>query len=80
MPKLKLGPILDERPVKLTVELPAAVHRDLIAYGQALQQETGQAAPEPAQLIGAMLGRFMASDRSFAKLKHESKGVLQAPQ
>ena len=73
MPKLKLGPILDERPVKLTVELPAAVHRDLIAYGQALQQETGQAAPEPAQLIGAMLGRFMATDRRFSKLKRSPK-------
>ena len=80
MPKLKLGPILDERPVKLTVELPAAVHRDLVAYGQALQQETGQAAPDPAQLIAAMLGRFMATDRRFAKLKHSSKRVLQDPQ
>ena len=73
MPKLKLGPILDERPVKLTVELPAAVHRDLIAYGQALQQETGQAAPEPSQLIAAMLGSFMATDRSFAKLRKAAK-------
>ena len=73
MPKLKLGPILDERRVKLTVELPAAVHRDLLAYGQALQQETGQAAPEPAQLIPAMLGRFMATDRRFSKLKRSPK-------
>jgi hypothetical protein len=30
--KLKLGAIADDRPVKLTVELPAAVHRDLLAY------------------------------------------------
>ena len=32
MAKLKLGAIPDDKPVKLTIELPAAVHRDLIAY------------------------------------------------
>ena len=31
MAKLKLGAIPDDKPVKLTIELPAAVHRDLIA-------------------------------------------------
>jgi hypothetical protein len=34
MTKLKLGPLPDDRPVKLSVELPAAVHRDLLAYGK----------------------------------------------
>ncbi|TIT52464.1 MAG: DUF2274 domain-containing protein, partial [Mesorhizobium sp.] len=32
MTKLKLSAIPDDRPVKITVELPAAVHRDLVAY------------------------------------------------
>ena len=32
MAKLKLGAIADDKPVKLTVELPADVHRDLAAY------------------------------------------------
>ena len=36
MAKLKLGIIADDKPVKLTVELPAAVHRDLIAYADIL--------------------------------------------
>jgi hypothetical protein len=36
MSKLKLGTIPDDKPVKLTIELPAAVHRDLVAYGDAL--------------------------------------------
>ena len=31
MAKLKLGAITDDKAVKLTVELPAAVHRDLLA-------------------------------------------------
>ena len=67
MAKLKLGTILDDRPVRLTIELPAAVHRDLVAYGNALGRETGQNAVEPAKLIGPMLVRFMATDRAFAK-------------
>jgi len=32
MAKLKLGTIPDDKPVKLTIELPAPVHRDLLAY------------------------------------------------
>ncbi|MHC2531042.1 hypothetical protein ACVJMY_000611 [Bradyrhizobium diazoefficiens] len=31
MSKLKLGTILDDKPVKIAVELPAAVHRNLLA-------------------------------------------------
>lgn len=69
MAKLKLGTILDDRPVRLTIELPAAVHRDLVAYGDALGRETGQGAVEPAKLIGPMLARFMATDRAFAKAR-----------
>ena len=40
MSKLKLGTIPDDKPVKLTIELPAAIHRDLVAYGDALGRET----------------------------------------
>jgi hypothetical protein len=36
MAKLKLTTILDDKPVKLTIELPAAVHRDLVAYADYL--------------------------------------------
>lgn len=68
MTKLKLGAIADERPVRLTIELPAGVHRDLIAYASVLAQETGQPS-EPAKLIAPMLARFMASDRGFAKAR-----------
>jgi hypothetical protein len=67
--KLKLGAIADDRPVKLTVELPASIHRDLVAYGQVLARETGQGAVEPAKLVGPMLARFMATDRAFAKMR-----------
>ena len=72
MAKLKLGVIADDKPVKLTIELPATVHRDLVAYGQVLARETGQDAVEPAKLIAPMLVRFMAADRAFAKLRRGS--------
>ena len=42
MAKLKLGALVDDKPVKLTVELPAPVHRDLLAYAEVLAAETGQ--------------------------------------
>ena len=70
MTKLKLGAILDGRPVKITVELPAALHRDLAAYADILTKTTGVAAPiDPLKLIVPMLERFMATDRVFAKMR-----------
>jgi hypothetical protein len=78
MAKLKLGTIPDDKPIKLTIELPAAIHRDLVAYGNALGRETGQGAVEPAKLIGPMLVRFMATDRAFAKLRR-SESTTQRP-
>ncbi|MFT3972125.1 MAG: DUF2274 domain-containing protein [Amaricoccus sp.] len=45
MVKLKLGPIADDKPVKVTVELPAVLHRDLLAYAEILARETDGAAP-----------------------------------
>ncbi len=71
MSALKLGAITEERPVKLTVELPAAVHRDLVAYGEALARETGEAKSiEPVRLVAPMLARFMATDRGFKKARN----------
>ena len=73
MAKLKLGAIIDEKPVKLTVELPAAVHRDLLAYAKALARETGQAIADPLKLVAPMLARFMATDRAFAKARRKNQ-------
>jgi hypothetical protein len=69
MTKLKLGTIPDDKPVKLTIQLAARVHRDLVIYAQALARETGEGSIEPAKLIGPMLARFMATDRAFGKLR-----------
>ncbi len=42
MEKLKLTAPIDDKPVKLTIELPAQVHRDLVAYADVLSRETAQ--------------------------------------
>ncbi|NTG28711.1 DUF2274 domain-containing protein [Agrobacterium rhizogenes] len=71
MTKLKLGPLPDDKPVKVTVELPATVHRDLVAYADVLSRTSGQTAPDPAKLIVPMIERFMATDRAFAKARRD---------
>ncbi|MCK1440502.1 DUF2274 domain-containing protein [Bradyrhizobium sp. 15] len=73
MAKLKLGAIEDDKPIKITHELPASVHRDLVAYAEILAQETQQPIGDPAKLIAPMLARFMAADRSFRKARRASQ-------
>ena len=72
MAKLKLTAVPDDRPVKLTVELPASVHRDLVAYAEVLSRQSGQTI-EPAKLIPPMLARFMSTDRAFARTQREKR-------
>jgi hypothetical protein len=73
MTKLKLTTVPDDKPVKLTVELPAVVHRDLVAYAEVLARQTNQKV-EPAKLIAPMLGRFMSTDRAFLRARREKQG------
>jgi hypothetical protein len=72
MTKLKLGPIQDGKPIRLTVELPAALHRDLVAYAELLARETAQPTIEPAKLIAPMIARCIATDRAFAKARRST--------
>ncbi|MPZ44882.1 MAG: DUF2274 domain-containing protein [Betaproteobacteria bacterium] len=76
MGKLKLGPLEYDKPVKISVELPAALHRDLLAYAEILGRENGQAV-EPAKLVAPMVARFIATDRGFAKMRHASRSRSQ---
>ncbi|MCY1322237.1 hypothetical protein D9M68_472480 [compost metagenome] len=69
MAKLKLGPVADDKPVKISVELPATLHRDLVDCAEQLGRETGRPVSNPLKLIVPMLERFIATDRGFAKTK-----------
>ncbi len=74
MTKLKLSAIPDDRPVKLTVELPGAVHRDLVTYAEVFAQEHGQQV-EAAKLVPSMLARFMSADRAFVRARRAKSEV-----
>ncbi|CAN5253272.1 DUF2274 domain-containing protein [soil metagenome] len=74
MSKLKLGPLEDDTPVKITLDLPAAIHRDLVDYAKALAAETGAKPAEPVKLIAPMLARFMETDRGFTRGRKAHRG------
>lgn len=68
MAELRLKKIVDERPVKISVELPLPVYHDLVRYAE-LMSETDEKGVEPHKLVAPMVKAFMASDRGFAKAK-----------
>jgi hypothetical protein len=71
MSKLKIESVLDEKPVKVTVELPAGVERDLRVYAELMKRASGQSLNDPARLIAPMLKQFMATDRAFRKFRRQ---------
>jgi len=72
MNKLKLGAIDEDKPIKITIELPADIDRDLKAYAELLKRESGQSVSDARKLIAPMLKRFMATDRAFTKFRRQS--------
>lgn len=82
MPKLKLSAIADDKPVKVTLELPALLYRDLTNYAGILAREQGRsnqsaASIDPIKLIVPMLERFMSTDRAFAKAKRGAQSPVR---
>lgn len=73
MTKLRLGPIAEEKPVKLTIELPGPLARELGDYSAVHAKLTGLAEPLPSEkLIPPMIERFIASDREFSKQRRRT--------
>ena len=59
MAKLKLGALDDDKPVKASVELPATVHRNLIAYAEVLARE--RKTSQPCHTRNPMTQNYVAS-------------------
>lgn len=68
MVKLKLGPVADDKPMKLAIELPAAPFRDLVAYGQILGRESGR-----TPVVAPMPERLVITDRGYAKARRDRR-------
>ena len=72
MAGLKLGPLIEDKPVRVVLELPGPIHRDLIRYAAALGAQHGQPPLPPEKLVAPMLEQFMATDREFAKARRQT--------
>ena len=73
MTRLKLSDITDEKPVRLSIEIPARLHRQLVEYGVVLNRGVSKDAPKPGDLVAPMLERFIAGDRDFARARSLSR-------
>ena len=72
MSKLRLGIVESDKPVRVTIKVPAPVYRNLLAYADALAAATRQEPLNPDKIIPAMVEQFMATDRGFAKFRRKS--------
>ena len=69
MTTLRITEIPDDRPVRVTVQLPADLHRDLLAYA-AMVCDNGRPA-DPIKLLPHMIRAFIGSDRVFQKARRD---------
>ena len=76
MTRLKLADLADEKPVRVTVELSARLHCELIAYAVAINGGEAKGAPTIERIVPPMLERFVSSDREFAKVRKASQRRL----
>ena len=73
MTRLTLADLADEKPVRLTVEVSARLHRELVGYATALNGGDAKGAPTPERLIPPMIERFIATDRSYGKTRRAAQ-------
>ncbi|MCP1196630.1 DUF2274 domain-containing protein [Acetobacter senegalensis] len=74
MSDLKISALPDEKPVRLTIDLPAPVHRDLLAYAEAMNA-LHQQSVTPQKLVAPMIEKFILSDGVFLRWRQKGSGV-----
>lgn len=66
-------PLAEEKPVKVTLEIPGSLMREIGDYAIVDAKLTGLAAPlPPARLIPPIVERFIASDRENSKQRRRT--------
>lgn len=78
---LKIGPLPDTTPVKLTIAIDRQVNEDLELYAR-IYEETYKEKASVTALIPSMLQAFLASDTGFKKARKllgEAHGQNQQP-
>ncbi len=73
MTRLKLSDLASEKPVRVTLEIPAQLHRELGEYAKAVNGGNPEGAPPIELVMTAMLDRFVATDREFAKSRRSAR-------
>ncbi|MBB6427920.1 DUF2274 domain-containing protein [Sphingopyxis sp. JAI128] len=74
MTKLRLGPVAEEKPVKLTLELPGWLMREIMDYARVHARLNALGAPlPPERILPAMIDRFIAGDREFSKQRRRAQ-------
>jgi hypothetical protein len=68
MNKLRLGPVIEDKPVRVSIDIAAPLYRELAAYGSILAKETGQTKIDPTKLIAPMIEKFIKGDKAFKKM------------
>ena len=82
MMKLKLGPIPDDKPVRLTIIISAELATLLRAYAEAVG--SGNTKPVTVErIVPPMLERFIRTDRAFMRTRrhfaHSTARSAQSP-
>lgn len=73
MSKLRLGPVVEDKPVKITIEVDSGLLRELADYARIHAKANNLSEPMvPERLIAPMVARFIASDREFSKLRRRA--------
>jgi len=65
---LKIGPLPDRTPIKVTIAIEPEIKADLELYATLYEENYGEKAPVTA-LIPSMLQAFLAGDRAFKKAR-----------
>lgn len=78
MPELKLGRLPDRKPVKITINVSAALDKKLHSYAEAYRAAYGED-EKVNELIPFIIDQFLDGDRGFAKARRERQPASDGP-